>query len=532
MSFLNGTTLAELRANASEVSGVPAQHVNDAADAGRPYEGQEQPNTDAPASESIAEVPNVATSRKKMSMLCADCSRGARALNDALVNAVGSRCCVGASTSRLGEAEASGECFHCSGCKQIVSTGNGVLYEDEWSKIEATECKEEKSRQGRQETGHVHTQEDVARGLSPEELSTVQLGTCKTLLVQSHVGHFGPALGWSALTSLWKTLSTGFAWLNPPAQISEVMWFVTAILLVGFSAMYIARIVTFPAGFRSDLKDYRRVNFFAAPLIATTNLLLTVPQFMHADKTALRVMFYLCVTYQTLLSLFIYGEWLFGATNMFAHVHPLYQMAVIGYFVLATLGSRLGELSAAMFCFSVGLLFLAVVFFTLFQRLAERYIHHAQLVGPTMFLFLAPPGAAAVATWSIVISHGEEPSSSGSYFFGDFFFYTDVFIYMLLLRLLPQFWTNKFTIVWWAYVFPMLTASIAATHFAIKEDSIFWNIVAIVMVVFGTLACLIISTVTVYFILKRCIPDDEESVAVCKAVQVKKARAQASRLHV
>eukprot|EP00184_Porphyridium_aerugineum_P005518 CAMPEP_0184694432 /NCGR_PEP_ID=MMETSP0313-20130426/2396_1 /TAXON_ID=2792 /ORGANISM="Porphyridium aerugineum, Strain SAG 1380-2" /LENGTH=975 /DNA_ID=CAMNT_0027152725 /DNA_START=295 /DNA_END=3222 /DNA_ORIENTATION=+ len=341
----------------------------------------------------------------------------------------------------------------------------------------------------------------------------------KQFIIQLHIGHSGPMLGISSLAVLWAVIIPNFEWINPPPEIYYTLWFIAATLLVVFTFAYIVRSIVFYPGLIADISDYRRANFFAAPIITLANLLLVVPQFFHASHLALVVCFYILLSLQTILSLYIYGEWVFGDNQLFMHIHPLYQMAVVGYFQVASLGAFIGEGEAAFFAVSVGTLFWFLVFFTMLQRLASRYRNNMSLLGPTMFLFLAPPAAASLACKRLgdII-----PGAQNEFYLASqFFFYVDLFIYLLLLRLIHTFWSNKFDMSWWAYVFPMCTSASAAVVFSFERSS-FWDVVASVLIFVGTTSCLTISAFTIYFLIVRRIPNDEESRLLCYKLTLKK----------
>mmetsp|Transcript_14739 Transcript_14739/g.31581 ORF Transcript_14739/g.31581 Transcript_14739/m.31581 type:complete len:456 (+) Transcript_14739:1-1368(+) len=328
------------------------------------------------------------------------------------------------------------------------------------------------------------------------------------VIVQFSVVHFGPALGLSASATLWRFVHTSHHWFSVPDIVWTVLWFITAILLAATSALYIARCIFFPLGVRHDFRDNTLVNFFAAPIITLTNLLSGVPpSIMPKNCTALEVFLYILFVCQLLLSLYIYGEWLFGSHNHMGRVSPLYQMAVIGYLVLTSYAVAMDHVDLAFFCQSVGVLFWLLIFFSLFQRLAARA--RRAKPGPLMFLFLAPPAAAAISCFAFATMSGlSEITMSLAKGCGSMFVYIDTFIYLLLLRLLPTFWTNQFSVSIWAYVFPLSSAASAATLFSYYSMDTFWMVVASVEIVVATIATCVIVVLTIVFTFTRHLPDD------------------------
>jgi len=332
-------------------------------------------------------------------------------------------------------------------------------------------------------------------------------------IVQFNINHFGPALGFSAVTRVCNALGFDFGLFTIPDWIWIVLWFVTSVLLALSFILYILRIIIFPQGVLLDFRDNTRVNFFAAPLIVMVNLLVKIPTFFRPNQTAITVFFYVLFIYQLLLSLYIYGEWLFGRRNILGQVHPLYNMAIIGYLVLVILGAQSDQRDAAVFCQSVGLLFWLLIFFALFQRLAssKHGAHTRQHPGPMMFLFVAPLGAAALSSYAM--SMLATTSAASAFYMGlsEFFIMIDSFVYLLLLRLLPTFWTNTFTMTMWAYVFPLSTASTAMIGYSIQQQMVFWDVIAVIQTLVAVLACTLVACFTVYFTVKGKIPQCVES---------------------
>jgi hypothetical protein len=97
-----------------------------------------------------------------------------------------------------------------------------------------------------------------------------------------------------------------------------------------------------------------------------------------------------------LLDLKIYGQWMSGGDRRLSKVAtPTNHLAVVGNFVGALLGAKMGLREVPIFFFAIGVVHYLVLFVTLYQRLPTN----AQLpreLHPVFFLFIAAPSVASV----------------------------------------------------------------------------------------------------------------------------------------
>lgn len=225
-----------------------------------------------------------------------------------------------------------------------------------------------------------------------------------------------------------------------------------------------------------------------------------------------RVSFYCLASYQVLLTLYLYGEWLFGAqpTNF---IHPLVFMQTIGFFLVANIGAiaRLEDQARAMF--SVGCLFWLLVFITNFQHVAIALDRRKERPQPTFFLFIAPPAQAAAAV--VVMDLAESQAQSGlldTATPGEWpelaqgFLFVDLFLYLLIFRLFPTFWTSTFAVTWWAYIFPMSAAAGSVIWRYRSESILFYGILGIILGLIACIAMLVVSIATTWAFLTQRLP--------------------------
>eukprot|EP00179_Madagascaria_erythrocladioides_P021865 CAMPEP_0198359728 /NCGR_PEP_ID=MMETSP1450-20131203/135679_1 /TAXON_ID=753684 ORGANISM="Madagascaria erythrocladiodes, Strain CCMP3234" /NCGR_SAMPLE_ID=MMETSP1450 /ASSEMBLY_ACC=CAM_ASM_001115 /LENGTH=433 /DNA_ID=CAMNT_0044066637 /DNA_START=282 /DNA_END=1580 /DNA_ORIENTATION=+ len=293
----------------------------------------------------------------------------------------------------------------------------------------------------------------------------------KRTLVQFNITHFGLAMGTAAHAALWRSLALDFEWVNIPNGIWYGLWFVAVVLFSVEVLVYAARAIVFPGGLLRDVRNNRFVNFFAAPVIVVTSILSAVPDiFEPTGRTQMGIAYFLMV-YQVIFALYIYGDWLFSRQFMLNQVDPTYQMAVIGFLLVSRVNSEHGQVNAAEFNLAVGLLFWIVVFVALFQNVASALRSSKTDPSPTMFLFIAPPAAAALAIVALERARGaDKPLVDGAVFF----VMVDLFLFLLLLRLLPIWVFQKFNVAWWAYIFPLSTAASTMVLYANWTGLLIW----------------------------------------------------------
>lgn len=176
-------------------------------------------------------------------------------------------------------------------------------------------------------------------------------------------------------------------------------------------------------------------------------------------------------------------------------MYPLVFMQTIGFFLLTNIAASAHLIEQTYASFSIGCLFWLLVFFTNFQHVSKNLAEKSERPQPTFFLFIAPPAQAAIA---IVVLTASEAATDNSELlklsdgvpwtrFAEAFLYVDMFLYLLMFRLLPTFWNVDFSFAWWAYVFPLSAAACVAILKYNQEQSFFWGSVGSVL---GVIACI------------------------------------------
>lgn len=328
-----------------------------------------------------------------------------------------------------------------------------------------------------------------------------ELTTWKKALVQMNVTYFGPALGLAAYSGLWKSLHTSF-WVSCPEQVWYVLWFLALFTFVLTTVLYGMRAFLSLALLRRDFNCNRLVCFFFAPLIVTSSLVLATPSFM-VNSTLSIIAFYSLLVYQFGLTLYIYGDWLFGRKYSLKKVTPVYQMSIIGYFLVASLGAEFKQVEAAVMLYSIGVLFWVIVITVLFLRLSSSFKSAHEAPSPSLVLFVAPPAAAALG-WSLIerAEHTDMSFEESYRGLATFFFYVDFYFILLVIRISRSFGNQPFAVASWAVIFPASTAASAMVTVAFALRLLFWQIIATICAALATIAILYVAIFTIINLLR------------------------------
>uniref|UniRef100_A0A8R7P862 Uncharacterized protein n=2 Tax=Triticum urartu TaxID=4572 RepID=A0A8R7P862_TRIUA len=195
---------------------------------------------------------------------------------------------------------------------------------------------------------------------------------------------------------LWKTLqsepSTAFLRVHP--AVSHVLWWISLALTVIVSITYLLKVVFYFEAVRREFHHPVRVNFFFAPWITCLFLVKGVP---HPVWEIHHVVWYLLMAPIFWLDIKIYGQWMSSGERRLSKVaNPSNHLAIVGNFVGALLGARMGLRELPIFFFAVGFAHYVVLFVTLYQRLPTN-MQLPKDLHPVFFLFVAAPSVASMA---------------------------------------------------------------------------------------------------------------------------------------
>jgi tellurite resistance protein TehA-like permease len=244
-------------------------------------------------------------------------------------------------------------------------------------------------------------------------------------LLRFPISAFGMCLGVSSQAILWKTLASAppTAFLRVSPAVSHALWYVALALTALVSAMYLLKVVFYLEAVRREFYHPVRANFFFAPWIACLFLALGAPRLVVAEMH--RGVWYALMAPILCLELKIYGQWMSGGQRRLSKVaNPSNHLSVVGNFVGALLGARMGLREGPVFFFAVGLAHYLVLFVTLYQRLPTNVTLPKEL-HPVFFLFVAAPSVASMA-WAKI--NGQFDNGARIAYF------IALFLYMSLVR--------------------------------------------------------------------------------------------------
>jgi tellurite resistance protein TehA-like permease len=249
-----------------------------------------------------------------------------------------------------------------------------------------------------------------------------------------------------------------------------------------------------------------RHNFFHCAIVACWLLVSSMPTEVvdEASPTHLRNFVFIVAVAQVVLEVDIYSRWWFAESGQNAlsirNCNPTYQIAMVANFVGVPPLFEYGDETFAYCLFSVGVVTWVVVFLNLFQSLSQNSDESTvwrfpTAMYPTLFLFVAPPSAAAIA-WTAMV---------GSFdYFGSFWFFTGQLLLLIMLRKVGLFlFRTPPTIALWAYTFPTACAATAGHLWAADLGSSFSRVTAWILTTFAASLATAVFVWTV-FQLARC----------------------------
>jgi tellurite resistance protein TehA-like permease len=326
-------------------------------------------------------------------------------------------------------------------------------------------------------------------------------------LLRFPISAFGMCLGVSSQAMLWKTLSsehsTAFLGVHPAAN--HVLWWVSVVLTVIVSITYLLKVVFYFEAVRREFHHPVRVNFFFAPWITSLFLVKGLPRpewEIHHDVWYLLMAPILC------LDLKIYGQWMSSGERRLSKVaNPSNHLAVVGNFVGALLGARMGLRELPIFFFAVGLAHYGVLFVTLYQRLPTNPQLPKEL-HPVFFLFVAAPSVASMA-WARI--SGEFNHCAKLLYFVSMFLYASLVVRVNLFK------GVRFSLAWWAYTFPMTSVALATVLYASKVDNVLTRTLAAGLAGVAAVTVIGVLATTVYhaFVRGDLFPNDV-SIAITR----------------
>ncbi|KNC51172.1 uncharacterized protein AMSG_06523 [Thecamonas trahens ATCC 50062] len=308
-----------------------------------------------------------------------------------------------------------------------------------------------------------------------------------------------------ALDNIGLPTASGFATL--PAGLATFGWVVGFLALAAVALLYAAKVIVSPSTVSREFRNPARINLFFAPMLASVLLAIAAPDDTRSGPVMVG-MWMLAAAYQLVFYMVLVHRWIYTATAR--NVHMLNLMSVVGFFLLTTFGSTMPRDEAVSmrpaleFTMVAGSIALVVTFLQLFMNPFE--IGAEEKSSPIIFLFLAPPSAAAIAARSL--SDLYQTAESGAAAAGEAAGVHWVFRIYFYFAILCFFWvipgagaffkTKTFKVSFWAYHFPVTAFATAFLTYAARETP------TTIVRLLAALACAL-SFVTLFAILARTI---------------------------
>ncbi|CAO2179151.1 unnamed protein product [Urochloa humidicola] len=371
------------------------------------------------------------------------------------------------------------------------------------------------SKISEEETDQVPAADRYFDALEGPELDTLRATEVPVLpkdekwpfLLRFPISAFGMCLGVSSQSILWKTLASAppTAFLNVSPVVSHALWYAAVALTVLVSTIYLLKVIFYYEEVRREFYHPVRANFFFAPWIACLFLVLGAPRLVAEMNHGV---WYALMAPIFVLELKIYGQWMSGGQRRLSKVaNPSNHLSIVGNFVGALLGAKMGLREGPIFFFAVGLAHYMVLFVTLYQRLPTNVTLPKEL-HPVFFLFVAAPSVASMA-WAKI--NGQfDAGARIAYFIA-------LFLYMSLAVRINFFRGFRFSLAWWAYTFPMTGASVATITYATEVTNVLTRALSIGLsgIATVTVAGLLVTTVFHAFVLRDLFPNDV-SIAITR----------------
>ncbi len=252
-------------------------------------------------------------------------------------------------------------------------------------------------------------------------------------------------MGMSGLTITYQKAAH---WLSFPHLIGEILMYITTIIFVVVSVLYISKFTKYKEAVAKEFTHPVRINFFAA--ISISMLMLAII-YKEAYPTISAYFWYPGTVLQFYFTMNTIAFWI-NHNQELSHSNPAWFIPIVGNVLVPVGGIGFADLHILMYFFSVGIFFWIVLFALLLNRII---FHHqmAQKFIPTMFILIAPPAVGFIAYFKM---YGVIDT------FAIILFNLALFFTFLIAFMYKNFLKLQFFISWWAFVFPVAAMAISA----------------------------------------------------------------------
>ncbi len=293
-------------------------------------------------------------------------------------------------------------------------------------------------------------------------------------------------MGMSGLTVTYQKATL---WLNFPAIIGNSLMYITTLIFLLISGIYILKLFIYPNAVKNEFIHPVRINFFAA--ISISMILLAII-YKESYPTISAIFWYPGVALHFYLTMHTIAFWIRDNQEL-THSNPAWFIPIVGNVLIPIGGIGFASHGVLIYFFSVGIFFWII----LFSLILNRIIFHHQLVVkfmPTLFIFIAPPAVGFIAYFKLfeVID-----------VFAMILFNIGLFFTFLLAFMYKSFLKIQFFISWWAFVFPIAAMSISTMLMYSQFNDIALLALSYVMIAATTTIVLIVIYQTILHMSKN-----------------------------
>lgn len=297
---------------------------------------------------------------------------------------------------------------------------------------------------------------------------------------------FAVVMGLSGITITYQKASL---WLDFPHIIGEVLMYLTTIVFIFVSYMYIKKFFKYKAAVKNEFSHPIRINFFAAVSISMLMLAIIYKESFPLVSAAF---WYPGTLLHFYLTMHTISFWI-NQNQQLDHSNPAWFIPIVGNVLVPVGGVGFASLGVLTYFFSVGMFFWII----LFAVILNRIIFHNQMAVkfmPTLFILIAPPAVGFIAYFKMfgVIDT-----------FAIMLFNLALFFTILVTFMYKNFIKIKFFISWWAFVFPLAAMAISSMLMYKQSNNFSLLIFSYVMIAAVTIIVAIVVYQTILHIKKE-----------------------------
>jgi tellurite resistance protein len=308
------------------------------------------------------------------------------------------------------------------------------------------------------------------------------------------ISFFSMILGMAGLTIAFQRAESILAL---PFFLSPVLIIVTIVLFIGFTLIYLLKMIKYFPSVKAEFNNPVKLSFF--PTTSISLLLLSI-LFLTIDPVISKILWLVGTIFHFLFTLKIVSIWIHHDKFNINQMNPAWFIPAVGNLLIPISGVVHFPAELSWFFYSIGIIFWIILLVVFFNRIIFHNPLPDKLL-PTLFLLMAPPSVGFVAYVKLT---GEiDPFAKILYYFA-------LFMFILLFTQMNLFSKIKFYLSWWAYSFPIAAITIASLLMYHETGLIFFSYAAYVLLSVLCLAITGIFIKTIIAVAKKevCIAED------------------------